>query len=144
MNTSIGPAAPFNDFIDSASGEAAHENLGEWLFEIKENGRDEFYKLGWPSPKLESWRYTNLNKLAKTQFRLPQTTELDTLPCQNIISIDAPRIVLVNGKLKRELSDLSEIGEGIFINSFQDMRDEQRALFLPCKPSYCSKRGLAY
>ena len=142
MNTNIGPVPLFNDFIESASGESAYENLSEWLSEIKENGRDEFYKLGWPSPKLESWRYTNLNKLAKTQFNLPQTTELDELPCQNIIPIDAPRIVLVNGKLKRELSDLSEIGEGILINSFQDMRDEQRALFSFDNHAILPKEGL--
>ena len=91
---------------------------------------------------MESWRYTNLNKLAKTQFRLPQTTELDKLPCHNIIPIDAPRIVLVNGKLKRELSDLSEIGDGIFINSFQDMRDEQRALFCLANRAILPKEGL--
>ena len=109
MNTPVEPALPFNDLIDSARGDPAHQNLGKWLSDIKEKGRDDFYKLGWPSPKMESWRYTNLNKLAKTRFCLPRNTELDKLPDQNILPIDAPKIVVINGKFKRELSDLSAV-----------------------------------
>ena len=129
MNTPVEPALPFNDLIDSARGDPAHQNLGKWLSDIKEKGRDDFYKLGWPSPKMESWRYTNLNKLAKTRFCLPRNTELDKLPDQNILPIDAPKIVVINGKFKRELSDLSDIGEGVLVNSFQDIRSEQKKLF---------------
>ena len=67
MNSSVESIVPFNQFIDSAQGDHQHGNRGDWLSEIKEKGRIEFYKLGWPSPKFESWRYTTQNKLEKTQ-----------------------------------------------------------------------------
>ena len=141
MNSSVESIVPFNQFIDSAQGDHLHENRGDWLSEIKEKGRIEFYKLGWPSPKFESWRYTNLNKLAKTQFFLPQDIELAELPYQDILPVDAPKIALVNGKFNRELSDLSTISEGILVNNFQEMSDEQRALFSLENPTILPKEG---
>ena len=142
MNSSVESIVPFNQFIDSAQGDHQHGNRGDWLSEIKEKGRIEFYKLGWPSPKFESWRYTNLNKLAKTQFSLPQDMELAKLPYQDILPVDAPKIALVNGKFNRELSDLSTISEGVLVNNFHDMRDEQRALFSRKNPTALPKEGL--
>ena len=94
MNSSVESIVPFNQFIDSAQGDHLHENRGDWLSEIKEKGRIEFYKLGWPSPKFESWRYTNLNKLAKTQFFLrcaEQPLNLNSLRLQKLTFFSAAR-----------------------------------------------------
>ena len=57
--------------------------------------------LFWPSNKMESWRYIVLNKLAKTDFVSGISLDKED---HKVLQIDAPKIVVINGKFKRELS----------------------------------------
>jgi Fe-S cluster assembly protein SufD len=81
----------------------------ETLSDLREKAFKQFKRLGFPSTKVEDWKYTNLTPFLKEEFE----TEPDdaSLPGMEIIaqasipSLDCYRIVLVNGKFQPGLSD---------------------------------------
>ena len=68
-----------------------------------------FRAKGFPSVRDEAWKYTNLRPLADLKFREPLTSidralaDLPTIP-----TISGPRVVFVDGRLRRDLSDIPE------------------------------------
>ena len=57
---------------------------------------------GFPGPKAEAWKYTQLAPLAKLEFRLPERVEVDRADLAPFL-IDDPaaiRLVFVNGRLR--------------------------------------------
>ena len=68
-----------------------------------------FRGTGFPSVRDEAWKYTSLRPIADVQFREPLTSidrEAADLPA--IPAITGPRIVFVDGRLRRDLSDIPE------------------------------------
>ena len=87
-----------------------------WLDALRARGRAAFDAAGLPTRKVEPWRYTNLNRLNKVDFALgagPTTTEIPT----DWHIGDSPRIVLVNGIFRPELSDLSQLPAGVTVTT---------------------------
>lgn len=75
-------------------------------------------KLLFPTPKLEGWRYTNPESIAKGQFHLAPLTEAciaeaDLCPFM-IEGLNAARIVFVDGALSESLSN-RDVGAGCVI-----------------------------
>ena len=52
--------------FDRGIGEAESVYLGD----LREEGRSHFASLGFPTTRLEEWRYTNVGPIAATDFRL--------------------------------------------------------------------------
>jgi Fe-S cluster assembly protein SufD len=64
----------------------------------------EFRRAGLPTVRNEAWKYTSLRALAENDFREALTSvEGGLLPA--IPSVDAPRIVFVDGRLREDLSN---------------------------------------
>jgi len=81
----------------------------EALLHLREKAFEQFKRLGFPSTKVEDWKYTNLTPFLREEFEtepdeilLPGT---ETIAKENIPSLDCYRIVLVNGKYQVDLSD---------------------------------------
>lgn len=74
-----------------------------------------FKELGLPTIKTEEWRYTNVQRFLKDAFTLAQeeqaTVTPDQLKAANIPQLDSYRIVLVNGRLQADLSELPTGGK---------------------------------
>ncbi len=69
------------------------------------NAFQEFSLKGLPSNRYEDWKYTNLNRLLKDDFRFPELQPvLDSRP-PAVAGQDVCRIVLLNGKVLPEYSD---------------------------------------
>src|ERR687892_1123861 len=72
---------------------------------LREEGFARFEALGFPGPKAEAWKYTQLAPLAKLEFRLPEPVEIervDIMPFQ--VDDAAARLVFVNGRFAADLS----------------------------------------
>jgi Fe-S cluster assembly protein SufD len=63
-----------------------------------------FKENGFPSTKDEDWKFTNLNRLLKEDFKLQQENLVFQKVSVNIEGLDACRIVLINGQFEPELS----------------------------------------
>jgi len=98
---------PFDDRLDAAAKDLPGSGRG-WLDRLRADARAAYREAGLPGPKVEAWRYTNLNRLRRTGFA-PATAPVkavDTVPVGNALSLDAHQAVLVNGRFRPDLSSL--------------------------------------
>jgi len=82
----------------------------EALLDLREKAFEQFKRLGFPSTKVEDWKYTNLTPFLREEFETePDEISLpgnDVIAKENIPSLDSYRVVLVNGKYQPDLSDI--------------------------------------
>ncbi len=103
---------------DSASREAARfaeiqaalpgADLG-WLAQLRTGAMEDFAARGFPNPRIEEWKFTNLSRLAATDFTEPATgtppPSMAALTPLAIPGVAARHMVFVNGRYRAELSD---------------------------------------
>lgn len=101
-----------------------------WLDALRAQGISAFRESGLPSRRVEAWRYTNLNALAKAGFAPGGgEVELTGLPDGAALELgDVCRIVLVNGRLRRNLSSLERLPDGVSVEGLGDMLRRAPAL----------------
>jgi Fe-S cluster assembly protein SufD len=93
-----------------------------WLAELRKRGADQFAALGFPSPKSEEWRFTQLSPITRTQFRAARR-EGKVRPIAEAIERlsfgddAAAEVVFVNGFFSPELSKLASLPRGVTVQS---------------------------
>ena len=98
--------ARFEGLRDRLPGDAA----------VREAAADAFRTAGLPSVRQEAWRYTNLRPMAEQGFHGPLTPAIGgTDLLARLPAIAAPRIVLVDGRFR---ADLSVMPTGMMTESF--------------------------
>lgn len=83
-----------------------------WLSALRKNALERFHTLGYPTRRLEAWKYLDLRPILKTAFTpYPQTQAQPITPAQVQTNFIAPvenstpvRLVFVNGVYAAELS----------------------------------------
>lgn len=77
----------------------------------RDQAADAFRRTGLPGRRVESWKYTDLRPIAGASFRQPLGLDGD---CRELLErtpqIGAPRLVFIDGRFRRDLSILPEIG----------------------------------
>lgn len=73
--------------------------------DLRERAAETFAKLGWPTPRLEAWRYTNLAAVQKVDWRVDDSPKLIDSPA-TLAGRAACELVFVNGRLVSAPSDL--------------------------------------
>ncbi|MEP6845055.1 MAG: Fe-S cluster assembly protein SufD [Panacibacter sp.] len=81
------------------------------LHELREQAFEQFKKTGFPTTKVEDWKYTNLAPFLKQEFVTEQEDETlhikdEVIAGAKIKSFDCYNIVLVNGQYRAEFSDI--------------------------------------
>jgi len=82
-----------------------------------------FLTQGIPTTKHEEWKYTNVSKLATTEFEfsaINNTLKKDDLK-EMKITADAVIVVVENGIINKEASSMETLPKGIHIGSIHDM-----------------------
>ncbi len=92
-----------------------------WAEALRSRGMDGFAARGFPSRKVEAWKYTDLKKLAKVSFE-PAPVAVDGLSDAlrgELAALDPASIsaVFVNGHFRPDLSSLSSLPEGARLTS---------------------------
>lgn len=95
------------------------------LSELRKAAIDRFRKLGFPTPKSEAWKYTNINKVLQRDYAVQLTRGETTLTKEQVETylvpdLDADVAVLVNGRFVRRLSDLDDVPEGVLVTSLEE------------------------
>ncbi len=94
-----------------------------WLTGLRRAGIEAFRAAGLPTRRVEAWKYTNLNALAKLGFEPADedsSAALDAIPADALALDGACRIVLVNGRLRRDLSDMDRIPDGVTVSGLAE------------------------
>lgn len=91
-----------------------------WLRQIREQAERRFTALGYPTTRLEEWKYTNVAPIAKTQFERGEykLTDATIAMIEDLTGvINAIPLVFVNGKYCREFSSSEDLPDGMKVNS---------------------------
>src|SRR5262249_37054928 len=97
-----------------------------WVELMRESAMDRFESLGFPTVHDEEWKYTNLAALAKETF--PLLPAKSALTAEDVNRFSFPetvnsQIVLVNGVLSEDLSQLSDLDSIVAIDLFSAIAD---------------------
>lgn len=93
-----------------------------WLDQLRKSGLENFSKNGLPTPKLEEWKYTNLNVLDNNNSRNTNKLNVDRLHLDWLPpKIGAHRLVFVNGHFDVQLSEIGQLGDGITVRSLSEV-----------------------
>ena len=95
------------------------------LQDLRKAAIDRFRELGFPSPKAEAWKYTNIGNVLKREYSVhlaaPQTgVSRSDVEGHLIPEMDAHVVVLVNGRYMSDLSDLGELPAGVIIAGLEE------------------------
>ena len=89
-----------------------------WLAALRSEALEKFSAQGFPSPREEEWRYTNVSAIEKKLF-LPATavteSSVDNACLKSYQMQDAWSVVLVDGHFSAELSDLEDLPNDVSI-----------------------------
>jgi Fe-S cluster assembly protein SufD len=128
MNAKTATVIPFAERLDAAAAGLPGKGVA-WLDRLRADARDAWRAGGLPGPKVEAWKYTNLNRLRRTGFAADASgARVDTVPIGNALSVDADTLVLVNGAFRADLSSLPDAKTGAEVMAFVDALKSEPAL----------------
>jgi len=128
MPTTLNTDAPAKDRFLSAfelSHGKALNGKNASISSHREAAIERFASLGVPTNRLEAWKYTDISKIIDREYTLPLSptvpaVDRDTLDAVLIDDLDAHRIVLVNGRVSADLSDIGDLPDGVVVSSLSD------------------------
>lgn len=95
----------------------------QWLRDLQRRGLARFRELGFPTTKLEDWRFTNVTSLAKQNFTTPllprvagSLREAGDLATQTLLDDSFHRLVFINGQYAAEFSRIGDLPAGVQID----------------------------
>ena len=113
----------FAGWLRALGTDAAGTSPG-WLDSLRHEALARISRQPVPTAKGEGWRYTGLRVLMEQGFQPvdePVTAlQPDDIEEVLIPSLDAHRVVVVNGRFAEQLSDLGELPAGVRIGSLRD------------------------
>ena len=108
----------FRRFEKEANGDGASM---PWLDELRRAGMARFDLVGFPSPKDENWRHTQLAPIVKTKFELAGSVVDDrVLEAAKDFAFGreaVSELVFVNGHYNAQLSKLGKLPRGVVVKS---------------------------
>ncbi len=114
------PLAPVAAF-DAFEKEGARR-FPSWVSELRRTGITRFAALGFPTPRLEEWRYTNVTPIAQRPFtpalNLPPAAGPEVDPARFAFAgLGGSRLVFVNGQFAPEHSAIAGTPSGVRVSS---------------------------
>ncbi len=107
----------FNEFENRLNGEKE-----KFTHNLRRQGISRLEEIGFPTLKTEEWKYTNILPIIKTNFE-PVTWKSKAnfdLSKNFLTDLDSESIVFYNGTLQENNSVLSDLPEGMIIDSLQN------------------------
>jgi Fe-S cluster assembly protein SufD len=81
-----------------------------------------FSEVGLPTPRLESWRFTNVRPIGQRRFVMPAGREVDpsAIASFELRGLEGPRAIAIDGRYVPELSSIKAIPPGVAIQSLTE------------------------
>ncbi len=119
-----------------------------WLAQLRTGAMEHFAAQGFPNPRIEEWKFTNLSRLAATDFTEPATgtppPSVAALTPLAIPGVAARHMVFVNGRYRAELSDNGPEALPITVTSLgQALREDPDGIAKHVKSAITAKGGRA-
>jgi Fe-S cluster assembly protein SufD len=131
----LAPRSPYEGQFQQARARLPGAGFG-WLERLRDEAIGRFGEIGFPSPKVEAWKFTNLGQLERIAFAgapdraQPKLTPADLAHFR--LTSECHLAVFVNGRFRPELSMLDQLPEGTSISDLSAAGEEElRALAAP-------------
>lgn len=103
-----------------------------WLRELRRGAMARFTELGFPTGKLEEWKFTSVAPIARTRFRLAEPDSavqhrLKASATAGAIPAGAPYVVFLNGRYSQAQSNLGGLPQGVRVDSLAEFLKNGRA-----------------
>ena len=99
---------------------------GPALAAVRDAAIRDFAEAGFPTPRIESWKYTNLNRLARSGFDpLAEVGSVDAATWSSCFIDGACRLVIVNGRFDADASSMSDMPAGVTAAPFSTVAEEE-------------------
>ena len=121
MTQALAPAASHTEHFVGLR--ADHGGEPAFLAALRDRAMDTFLELGFPTPRVEAWRFTNVKEVARTAWDIAPDASagVDLSPW---LLTGAHSVVLVNGRFERSLSNIDKLPEGVIVGGLADaLRD---------------------
>jgi len=107
----------FEKLLNGDTGSAVHG--------IRSRAFEKFMELGFPGPKHEEWRFTNVAPIAKSKFMPVASLAVPKISPAEVEKftfggLHCTRLVFVNGRYAPELSSLASLPEGTTVGSLAE------------------------
>ncbi len=103
----------------------------QWVNSIRRAAFGRFAELGFPTTRLENWKYTNVAPIAKTAFtRAGQAwgaLPIEPLEPFTLEDVACAQLVFVNGHYSSDLSSLEKLPEGVMVSSLATVLADKSA-----------------
>ncbi len=113
-------AQPFIEDFAALRGRLPGAAAG-WLERLRADAMVRFEALGLPTPRVESWKYTNLRPLEKVAFQTARPeagqVSIDKAPSLLPAGTSCHRLVFVNGIFREDLSGSGRLPEGVEVTN---------------------------
>ena len=75
--------------------------------QMRQEAMTHFSQLGFPTTRLEDWRFTNVERIAKSQFKLAEEATVGAAQFEafSFSTLSGPRLIFVNGRFAPALSN---------------------------------------
>jgi len=132
----MGPIERYRALFTAA--EEGRRGRGEpaWLAEMRRAAFERFAALGFPAPRLEDWRFTNVAPIAEASFAAPangtRSFQARTALARAVVIEPSPnRLIFVNGRYAPELSRLERLPAGAVVGSLAAAVRESAGILEP-------------
>jgi len=116
MSTVSEPTKTYVDQFNQLEGELARR-LPSWWLEQKRAALTRFSAAGFPDPRQEEWKYTNVRPITKKAFLPAQQGRVqpsgEEVAQLRFPALDAHVLVFVNGRLNIALSQIGDLPAGV-------------------------------
>lgn len=111
----------FNVFEHALNGHRDNQ-----LHQFRKAGIQRLDEMEFPTRRDENWKYTSINPLLQLplQDSYPVAVDAETINGLAVPGLDACRLVLVNGILQTELSDLDKLPEGMTLLRLEEALED--------------------
>ena len=107
-------------------------NIDSDIHEIRSEALQNFEKLGFPTKKLEAWKYTSLNSVLKDDYSIfpnkENAIQFADVKKYFIHDIDSYKVVFIDGKYSSFLSDTTHDGKDVCLMSSALSKSKYKAV----------------
>ncbi len=120
-----------------------------WVHRLRKAAMKRFSELGFPGPRDEDWKFTNVAPLAKIPFRPVTELEADGLTREKVAQLVPPvpgacRLVFVNGLYASGLSSPRELPAGVLVTNLATAIEKHQTLVEPHLAKYARYQDLPF
>jgi Fe-S cluster assembly protein SufD len=94
-----------------------HRAEPAWLAELRDGAAARFAELGFPTTRLEDWKYTDVTRVVEGEYRAPdgQSVEAGAAEAHYVDEAARCRLAFVDGRFSPELSTLDALPRGVVV-----------------------------